>query len=45
MKTRIKYVDVNTWEGQRIADLLLCQGWRIAGSTKFGFKFYKIYSK
>ena len=45
MKTKIKYVNVNTWKGQRLANLLLCQGWRIVANTPYGVKFYKIYLK
>ena len=45
MKTRIRYVDTSTQEGLNIANLLVWQGWRIASTTPYGVKFYKIYLK
>lgn len=45
MKTKIKYVDTTTKAGIRLANLLICQGWRVSTNTPYGVKFYKIYLK
>jgi hypothetical protein len=45
MKTAIKYIDTTTEAGIRLANMLICQGWRVSETTPYGVKFYKIYLK
>jgi hypothetical protein len=43
MKTRIKYIDITTKDGARIAEFLICQGWKIGRTENHKVQFFKIY--